>query len=109
MDPAFWRARLDYLGFDGAAYDTQGPRRIFRELLTAHAIPFLDLTAAGEEVEARRDLAARGRVRLRKQRLRTGDAGRVRSPPCSPAASMCTVERYSRRSVTVPVKPGASR
>jgi len=52
VDPAFWKARFDFLRLDPAGYEPEGPRRIFRALLEKHSIPYLDLTDAVSAVEA---------------------------------------------------------
>lgn len=43
LDPQRWQASLDRLGLDPDDYDPMTPTRIFRELLTQHEIPTLDL------------------------------------------------------------------
>lgn len=45
LDAQRWRAGLESLGLDAAAYDVEVPTRIFSRLLSAHQIPALDLTA----------------------------------------------------------------
>ena len=53
VDREAWRARFAFIGGDPAAYDPEGPRRIFRSLLEKHAIPYLDLTEAVASEEDR--------------------------------------------------------
>jgi lysophospholipase L1-like esterase len=52
VDPAFWKARFQFIEQDDADYDSDAPRRRFAALFEKNGIPYVDMTDAVAAVEA---------------------------------------------------------
>jgi lysophospholipase L1-like esterase len=52
VDPAFWKARFQFIEQDDADYDRDAPRRRFAALFEKNGIPHIDMTEAVVAVEA---------------------------------------------------------